>query len=120
MKIEFKCVFFSVQSQKSYISLSTTLGTESGVMQGSIAEVQNNIRQLESVWKDLQSEHDRIEILLEKAEEELRHQERGGAATLSAGRSKEQRRVTLKDTLTEQIRDEKKRSEQLIKVKIIL
>lgn len=83
-------------------------------MQGNIAEVQNHIRLLESMWKDLQSEHDRIEALLDKAEEEQNHQE---SASAKEQQQSLRGRVTLKDTLTEQIREQKIRSEQLIKVR---
>lgn len=83
-------------------------------MQGNIAEVQNHIRLLESMWKDLQSEHDRIEALLDKAEEEQNHQE---SASAKEQQQPQRGRVTLKDTLTEQIREQKIRSEQLIKVR---
>lgn len=79
-------------------------------MQGNVSEINAHIRQQESLWKDLQSEHSRIGLLLTKAQEE-QHPE--NISNISS-----QKRVTLKETLTQQIYEQEQLAERVLKVKI--
>lgn len=77
-------------------------------MQSNVSEINNKIRKQETIWKDLQKEYNRIELLLEKANEEQQ-------GLLIKGNEK---RVTLKETLTQQIHEQEQLAEDLFKVNI--
>ncbi|XP_058060644.1 intraflagellar transport protein 81 homolog [Anopheles bellator] len=78
--------------KQSYDALLATLNAESATMQSKITETERTIRTLEQQWQELQLEHERSQLLLEKANEE----------TLSRDGATEGR-VSLKETLSQQI-----------------
>lgn len=94
---------------QAFNALKATLSAESAVLQSTVSDITSRIRKQESVWKDLQSEHSRIEMFLAKANEE---QLNSTSAT-----AKGERRVTLKETLTEQINEQEQLASQLNKVR---
>ncbi|KXJ81112.1 intraflagellar transport protein 81 homolog [Aedes albopictus] len=83
--------------KQSYDALVATLNAESAVMQSKITEADKSIKWLESQWQELQLEFERSELLLEKANEEI--------ANLAAldGSTGKTARVSLKETLAQQI-----------------
>lgn len=95
---------------QTFNTLNATLSAETAVMQSNVSEINNRIRKQETIWKDLQNEYNRIEILLEKANEEQQ-------GLLKKGNEK---RTTLKETLTQQIHDQEQLAEDLSKVKLKL
>ena len=78
---------------QTYDALIATLNAESATMQSKITETERAIHKLEQEWQELQLEHERSQLLLEKANEEL-------SAATAAGSGE---RVSLKETLSQQI-----------------
>lgn len=93
---------------QSYNALSATLSAETAVMQGNVSEINAHIRQQEALWKDLQSEHSRIELLLAQAQEEQ--------LSDNVSNIRSEKRVTLKETLTQQISEQEQLAERMLKV----
>ncbi|EAA03674.3 AGAP002293-PA [Anopheles gambiae str. PEST] len=79
--------------KQTYDALIATLNAESATMQSKITETERAIHKLEQEWQELQLEHERSQLLLEKANEEL-------SAASAAGSGE---RVSLKETLSQQI-----------------
>lgn len=77
-------------------------------MQGNVSEKNAHIRQQEALWKDLQSEHSRIALLLTKAQEEQLPD--------NVSNTRSEKRVTLKETLTQQIYEQEQLAERVLKV----
>ncbi|XP_050081847.1 intraflagellar transport protein 81 homolog [Anopheles aquasalis] len=79
--------------KQSYDALLATLNAESATMQSKITETERAIRTLEQQWQELQLEHERSQLLLEKANEEM----------VSVGGGGTGGRTSLKETLSQQI-----------------
>ncbi|XP_055523843.1 intraflagellar transport protein 81 homolog [Wyeomyia smithii] len=83
--------------KQSYDALIATLNAESAAMQSNITEAEKAIKTLEQQWQELQLEHERSQLLLEKANEEMANLEPSG------GESGVKTRASLKETLAQQI-----------------
>ncbi|XP_053659911.1 intraflagellar transport protein 81 homolog [Anopheles marshallii] len=93
--------------KQTYDALIATLNAESATMQSKIAEAERAIRKLEQEWQELQMEHERSQLLLEKANEEL--------ATNGNGE-----RVSLKETLSQQILEQETTLKRLTEERVSL
>uniref|UniRef100_A0A182XVD4 IFT81 calponin homology domain-containing protein n=1 Tax=Anopheles stephensi TaxID=30069 RepID=A0A182XVD4_ANOST len=78
------------EGEITYDALIATLNAESATMQTKITETERAIHKLEQEWQELQMEHERSQLLLEKVNEEMS----------TAGNGE---RVSLKETLSQQI-----------------
>ncbi|XP_053670813.1 intraflagellar transport protein 81 homolog [Anopheles nili] len=90
--------------KQSYDALIATLNAESATMQTKITESERAIHTLEQQWQELQMEHERSQLLLEKANEEL-------SATGTTGRT------SLKETLSQQILEQETSVKRLVEEK---
>lgn len=93
---------------QAYNALNATLTAETAVIQNTVTDLNNDIRKLEANWKDLQSEHDRMEALLAKVQQDQAGSD--GDTPL--------KRSTLRETLAEQLHEQESLAERLKKVSI--
>uniref|UniRef100_A0A182W2L2 IFT81 calponin homology domain-containing protein n=1 Tax=Anopheles minimus TaxID=112268 RepID=A0A182W2L2_9DIPT len=96
-----------IVSKGTYDALIATLNAESATMQSKITETERAIRKLEQEWQELQLEHERSQLLLEKANEEM--------STVGNGE-----RVSLKETLSQQILEQETTLKRLTEEKVLL
>ncbi|KAJ6620946.1 Intraflagellar transport protein 81 like [Pseudolycoriella hygida] len=82
----------------TYNALNATLTAESAVLHSNVSEAEKTVKKLETTWQELQTEHDRIDNLLQKATEE-QHGPKGSNS--------------LRDTLTSQIKDQEELAKSL-------
>lgn len=94
---------------QAYNALNATLTAETAVIQSTVTDLQNDIRRLEGTWKDLQSEHGRMESLLAQVNEENLTPRDDHNDSLIA-------RSTLRETLSEQLQAEEALAERLQRV----
>ncbi|XP_058813408.1 intraflagellar transport protein 81 homolog [Topomyia yanbarensis] len=93
--------------KQSYDALIATLNAESAVLQSKITDTDKSIRTLEQQWQELQLEHERSELLLEKASEENANL---AAIAESGGKT----RVSLKEQLAQQIFEQETIGKRLV------
>uniref|UniRef100_A0A4Y0BKK8 Uncharacterized protein n=1 Tax=Anopheles funestus TaxID=62324 RepID=A0A4Y0BKK8_ANOFN len=93
--------------KQTYDALIATLNAESATMQSKITETERAIRKLEQEWQELQMEHERSQLLLEKANEEMSTDGNG-------------ERVSLKETLSQQILEQETTLKRLTEEKALL
>jgi septal ring factor EnvC (AmiA/AmiB activator) len=84
--------------QQAFDAINATLDTEAAAIKSDISSVESSILKLENDWKEYKLAIDRAEMLLEKASDELM-----GISTIGG-----QPRMTLKETLSHQIREQEK------------
>ncbi|XP_001847419.2 intraflagellar transport protein 81 homolog [Culex quinquefasciatus] len=100
--------------KQSYDALIATLNAESAGLQTKITDTEKAIKSLEQQWQELQLEFERSELLLEKANEEIVNQTTGSEA--SGGKS----RVSLKETLAQQIFEQETIGKRLLEDRNLL
>ncbi|XP_065080099.1 intraflagellar transport protein 81 homolog [Ochlerotatus camptorhynchus] len=96
--------------KQSYDALIATLNAESAVMQSKITDTEKSIKALEQQWQELQLEFERSELLLEKANEEIANL----AAINGDGASGKPARISLKETLAQQIFEQETIGKRLV------
>ncbi|XP_021693477.1 intraflagellar transport protein 81 homolog [Aedes aegypti] len=101
--------------KQSFDALVATLNAESAVMQSKITETDKSIKSLESQWQELQLEFERSELLLEKANEEI-----ANLAAINGDGSSSGTRVSLKETLAQQIFEQETVGKRLAEEKTAL
>lgn len=84
-------------------------------MQSKITETDKSIKSLESQWQELQLEFERSELLLEKANEEI-----ANLAAINGDGSSSGTRVSLKETLAQQIFEQETVGKRLAEEKTAL
>ncbi|XP_058460372.1 intraflagellar transport protein 81 homolog [Malaya genurostris] len=99
--------------KQSYDALVATLNAESAVLQSKISDTEKSIRTLEQQWQELQLEHERCQLLLEKAFEE-------NASLAADSEPGGNVRVSLKETLSHQIFEQESIGKRLLEDKTSL
>lgn len=79
---------------QGYDALNLTLTSEASTIRTAIKEAENQIHRLEDQYRELQIEKERAELLIENAQAELQNPNNG------------EFKITLQDSLGQQIRDE--------------
>jgi predicted nuclease with TOPRIM domain len=84
---------------QNYDALNTQLSSETAQLHAEYVDTEKEVKKLEQKWQELKLEYDRAEMLLEKAIQESEESPR-------KRRTAEGKPVTLRETLTMQLREQ--------------